>query len=123
MLALIVSVTSLLFGIFSTMRSKGLEESNILYKVEIARKSAELINAEIEIRQHLRVIAAFQLSIDSLKLEKEKINQLEDSLRGVFQDHTMLIDSLKNSLDENHPYPAFTDDKHIELFLHWTSPQ
>lgn len=122
-LALIVSVFSLFWGVFSSVKSKSLEDSNIMYKIEIARKSAELIQAEMQIRNQHKIIDSFQHSIDSLQVEKRKNKIIEDSLKNVLSYNTSLIDSLKSSLYENTNLPDITDDKHIELFLFWTDPR
>ncbi len=121
-LALFVGLSSLGFGVFSSIKSKGHKDANTLFKIEIARKSAELIHAELQIWNQHKIIDSFQHIIDSLIVEREKNQIIEDSLKNVLASNSLIIESLKTSLHEINHLPVLSPDKHIELFLQWTNP-
>lgn len=116
---IISSALTLLFYKGST----SIRETNNTFKLEIARKSAELLYANQQILRHQKVIDSLSIHIHDLTQEKEKLSLVNDSILDAYLETQHMILTLDSILYENN-HPAFnlSDSSHIHLFFKWTSP-
>ena len=117
-----VIVTSLLALVFQQDRTS-IRETNHNFRLEIARKSAELLHANQQILRNQKVIDSLSGHILELGREKELLSRVNDSILGAYLDTQQIILTLDSILYENnHPSFNLSDSSHIHLFFKWTTP-
>jgi hypothetical protein len=122
LIAIAVSVCSLLFAVFSNNKAVDLENQNADLNLELIQKASMLLDNQYELREQYNLIHHHQITIDSLvKLQKQN-KLIEDSLLTIYHENKSLIDSLKKHLNEIIIIPDFDNNQHIEFFFQWTDP-
>ena len=120
--AAIISLAAIAFGLFSQRHSSDLKDMNLGYREIISSQASELILANKKIKQYEMTIAGLSVVIDSLGEEKTAIGLLSDSLLAVNEQLNLKINEVENQLLEDTAYIDLPDDKQLELFLRWTQP-
>ena len=120
--AAIISLAAIAFGLFSQRHSSDLKDMNLGYREIISSQASELIMANKKIKQYEKTIAGLSVVIDSLGKEKTAIGLLSDSLLIANEQLNLKINEVENQLLEDTAYIDLPDDKQFELFLQWTQP-
>ena len=120
--AAIISLAAIAFGLFSQRHSSDLKDMNLGYREIISSQASELIMANKKIKQYEKTIAGLSVVIDSLGKEKTAIGLLSDSLLIANEQLNLKINEVETLLLEDTAYIDLPDDKQLELFLRWTQP-
>ena len=120
--AAIISLAAIAFGLFSQRHSSDLKDINLGYREIISSQASELIVANKKIKQYEMTIAGLSVVIDSLGEEKTAIGLLSDSLLIANEQLNLKINEVETLLLEDTAYIDLPDDKQLELFLRWTQP-
>ena len=120
--AAIISLAAIAFGLFSQRHSSDLKDMNVGYREIISSQASELILANKKIKQYEMTIAGLSVAIDSLGEEKTAIGLLSDSLLIANEQLNLKINEVETLLLEDTAYIDLPDDKQLELFLRWTQP-
>ena len=120
--AAIISLAAIAFGLFSQRHSSDLKDMNVGYREIISSQASELILANKKIKQYEKTIAGLSVVVDSLGKEKTAIGLLSDSLLAVNEQLNLKINEVETLLLEDTAYIDLPDDKQLELFLRWTQP-
>lgn len=120
--AAIISLAAIAFGLFSQRHSSDLKDINLGYREIISSQASELILANKKIKQYEKTIAGLSVVVDSLGKEKTAIGLLSDSLLAINEQLNLKINEVETLLLEDTAYIDLPDDKQLELFLRWTQP-
>ncbi len=120
--AAIIALAAIAFGLFSQRHSSDLKDLNLGYREIISSQASELILANKKIKQYEKTIAGLSVVIDSLGKEKTAIGLLSDSLLIANEQLNLKINEVETLLLEDTAYIDLPDDKQLELFLRWTQP-
>jgi hypothetical protein len=120
--AAIISLAAIAFGLFSQRHSSDLKYLNLGYREIISSQASELILANKKIKQYEKTIAGLSVVVDSLGKEKTTIGLLSDSLLIANEQLNLKINEVETLLLEDTAYIDLPDDKQLELFLRWTQP-
>ncbi len=122
LIAIAVSVCSLLFAVFSNNKAVDLENQNGDLNLELIQKASMLLDNQYELQEQYNLIQQHQIKIDSLIDLQKHYKSTQDSLLTIYHENKYLIDSLEKKLNEVIIIPELDDNEHIEFFFKWTDP-